>query len=230
MAEPTRLCRSQTGARNLTSGLVRAAHPFSPASRTTTRGIRTIEWNATDLLTAALVVITGVYAALTYGIMKATRRSVDAMQQQTEALSRPYVTVAPLTVPSNEFLFLRIANTGKTAAECVRLELDRPFYRHGDAEETMNLAAFSAFTQEIASFAPGAELIFLLATGSTIFAKEADEAKTPQVFKVTATYAFAGRAVTEVTEVDLRPYRRMHLAYDPIVSELSEIKDVLKKG
>ena len=199
------------------------------AGRITLAGVRAIEWNATDTLTAALVVITGIYAYLTYGIMKATRRSVDAMQQQTEALSRPYVTVAPLTVPGSHVLFLRIANTGKTAAERVRLELDRPFYRDGEAEEAKNLAVFSAFTQEIASFAPGAELIFWLALSSVVFADGADEARTPLVFKVTATYGYSERTVTEVTEVDLRPYGKMHVSYDPIVEQLSGIKDVLKK-
>jgi hypothetical protein len=46
---------------------------------------------------------------------------------------------------------------------------------------------------------------------------------------VTATYRFGRRTVTEITEVDLRPYRGMHIAYNPVVDELSEIKDVLKK-
>lgn len=183
----------------------------------------------TDVLTGVLVVITGVYAFLTYGIMKATERSVAAMEQQTEALSRPYVTIAPLTLPKNILLFLRVVNTGKTAAERLRLELDRPFRRFGRVEEAENLATYSAFTAEIASFAPGAELIFALAQGFVLFGESADESKTPLLFKVTATYGFGGRRVTEITDVDLRPYRGMHIAYDPVVDELSEIKEVLKK-
>jgi hypothetical protein len=185
--------------------------------------------STTDVLTGVLVAITGVYAVLTYGIMKATERSVAAMQQQTEALSRPYITVAPLTLPKNIILFLRVANTGKMAAERLRLQLDRPFHRFGRVEEVENLATYSAFTQEIASFAPGAELIFALAQSFVVFGENADESKTPLTFKVTATYGFGRRTVTEITEVDLRPYRGMHIAYDPVVDELSEIKDVLKK-
>jgi hypothetical protein len=186
-------------------------------------------WGTTEVLTGALVAITGVYAALTYGIMKATRRSVDSMQQQTEALTRPYVTVAPLTLPKNPTLFLRVANTGRTAAERVNLDLDRPFYRRGEQDEKRNLATYSAFTNEISSLAPGAELIFVLAEDFVVFADDADQAKTPEVFRVTATYGFSGRTVREVTNVDLRPYRGMHQAYDSVVNELSEIKDVLKK-
>lgn len=52
------------------------------------RRIVLMAWTTTDVLTALLVVITGVYAVLTYGIMAATRRSVGAMQQQTDAMSR----------------------------------------------------------------------------------------------------------------------------------------------
>jgi hypothetical protein len=185
--------------------------------------------SATDVLTGALVLITGVYAWLTHGIMKATQRSVAAMETQTEALSRPYVTVAPLTLPKNVILFLKVVNAGKTAAEHLTLRLDRPFYRFGRSEEAENLATYSAFTQEIGSFAPGAELIFALAQGFVVFGEHADESKTPPVFKVTAAYRFGAKTVTEVTEVDLRPYRGMHIAYDPVVDELSEIKDVLKK-
>jgi hypothetical protein len=181
-----------------------------------------------ETLTALLVVITGVYAGLTLGIMRATQRSVSAMEQQTEALSRPYVTVAPFTLPKNVVLFLRISNTGRTAAERLRLKLDRPFYKFGRTEESENIAGFAAFTQEIASFAPGAELIFSLAQGFKTFGETADENRMPVTFKVTATYTFAGKTVTEVTHVDLKPFLGMHLSYDAVVDELSEIKDALK--
>ncbi len=183
----------------------------------------------TDLLTAALVVVTTVYAMLTYGIMRANRRSVAAMERQTEALSRPYITVAPFVLPKNPILFLRITNTGKTAAERVRLELDRPFHRFGRPEQTENLATFSVFSEEIASVPPSAEFIFALQMAPALFGNDIDQSKTPLTFKVTASYGFAGKVLTEVTNVDLRPFRGMHMAYDPVVNELSEIKDILKK-
>lgn len=187
-----------------------------------------MKMSTTDMLTAALVVVTTVYAILAYGIMRANRRSVAAMQHQTEALSRPYITVAAFALPKNPILFLRIANTGKTAAECVRLELDRPFHRFGRVEQNENLATFSAFSQEIASVAPSGEFIFALAMAPALFGDGADVTRTPLTFKVTATYRFAGKVLTEATEVDLRPFRGMHMAYDPLVNELSEIKDILK--
>jgi len=188
-----------------------------------------MEWNTPNVLTGVLVVITGVYAALTYGILAATRRSVETVRQQTEAMSRPYVTVSPFVLPKNAILFLRVSNIGKTAAEHLRLKLERPFYRFGKAEESENLASFAAFQNEIPSFAPGVELRFSLAMAPILFGDKADEVKTPKVFRITATYSFAGTTVTEPTDVDLRPFAGTHMAFDPVVDELSEIKDALKK-
>jgi hypothetical protein len=186
-------------------------------------------WTTTDVLTGLLVVITGMYAALTYGIMAATRRSVRAMEQQTEALSRPYVSILPFVLPGNAIIFLRITNRGKTAAERLRLTLDRPFHQFGEADAPKNLATYAAFSEEITSFAPGAELIFALTSAVTLFADNVDEQKTPRKFRITATYGFGERAVVEPTEVDLRLYRGMHMAFDPIVTALGKICDALKK-
>jgi len=56
-----------------------------------------------------------------------------------------------------------------------------------------------------------------------------DEHKMPRTFSITATYGFAGRTVTEVTPVDLRPYRHMHTAFDPLVTALGKITDAINK-
>ena len=185
--------------------------------------------SATEWLTLALVVVTGVYAYLTRGIMKATGKSVDAMERQTESLTRPYVTVSPMTIPGSPILFLRISNTGRTAAQALQLKMDKSFYRFGCDEKEENLSAFSAFAKQITSFAPGSELVFALAKASVVFADDADNTVTPRVFKVSARYSFGGHTVEESTEVDLRPYRGMHMCYDPTVSELEGIKKALEK-
>lgn len=182
----------------------------------------------TEQLTAALVVITGVYAALTYGIMRANRANVAAMKAQTEALACPYLSVLPFTLPQNAIVFLRISNIGRTAAENVRFQLDRPYYRFGRADESENLNTFSVFSQSIASVGPGAEFIFALATAPVLYGSHNDPARTPLTFRVTASYGFFGRLVAEETEVDLRPFRGMHMSYDPVVHELSEIKSALR--
>ena len=182
----------------------------------------------TDQLTAALVVITGIYAALTYGIMRANRQTVAAMNAQTEALSRPYLSISPFTLPQNAIVFLRISNTGRTAAANVRLKLDRPYYRFGKADESEDIRNLSVFSEPISSIGPGAELIFSLAMAPVLYGPQNDVNRTPLTFGITATYGFFGKAVAEVTEVDLRPFRGMHMSFDPIVQELSGIKDAIK--
>ena len=47
-----------------------------------------------EILTTLLVIITGVYAYLTFRILEANRGSVAAMKTQVEAATRPYVIVA----------------------------------------------------------------------------------------------------------------------------------------
>jgi hypothetical protein len=185
--------------------------------------------SVTDQLTAALVVITGIYAALTYGIMRANRQTVAAMSAQTEALSRPYVSICPFTLPQNAIVFLRISNNGRTPAQNVRFELDRPYYRFGKADESEDLRNLSVFSEPISSIGPGAEFIFALAMAPILYGAQNDVNRTPLTFRITASYGFFEKVVVEVTEVDLRPFRGMHMSFDPIVHELSGIKDAIKE-
>lgn len=185
--------------------------------------------SVTDVLTALLVVITGVYVVLTYGIMRATRDSVAAMERQTEELSRPTITIAPMALPRHFILFLRISNAGRTAARGLRLELDRPFQRLGKPEPDENMASLSAFNTPIASFAPGSELIFSLATGPQLFGEGYREDLTPLVFRIKASYSFGTKTVSESTEVDLRPFRGMHMSFDPHLEELHNVTAALKE-
>lgn len=48
-----------------------------------------------EILTAILVFITGIYAYLTYQMSKISERSVQIMNEQTEAMSRPYIVIQP---------------------------------------------------------------------------------------------------------------------------------------
>ncbi len=52
-----------------------------------------------EILTAILVLITGIYAYLTYQMSKISERSVQIMNEQTEAMSRPYIVIQPMVRP-----------------------------------------------------------------------------------------------------------------------------------
>ena len=181
-----------------------------------------------NILVAALVIITAYYAWATRGILKANERLVRVMQDQAEETTRPYITVSVLAPPNSIILYLRIANTGRTAAYSLRLALDRDFFRYGTKEQKDNLRTFNAFREEIQCFPPGAELIFALAQAFVIFGDEADPQRTPRVFNVTASYTHSGKKRTETTTIDLNPYFLSNMPPDPTLDELRRIREELE--
>ena len=87
------------------------------------------------------------------------------MQQQSEAITRPYLTINVFSEPHGVLYYLRIANTGKTVASNVRLTLDRDFYQLGQ-KHMPNLREASVFQQPIEQLPPGAEMNLRLGSGA----------------------------------------------------------------
>src|SRR4030043_491473 len=98
-----------------------------------------------DTLTAILVIITGLYAWFTFKILKANETLVEQMRNQQEATYRPYIFISPILFPENSIVFLKIKNSGLTAAQNLRLSLDKDFYQFGERREESNLRSFTAF-------------------------------------------------------------------------------------
>jgi hypothetical protein len=82
------------------------------------------------------------------------------------------------------------------------------------------LATFSAFTQAIKIFPPGAQLIFPLAQAFVVFGEEANSGATPRAFTVNATYSYLHKTVTETTTIDLNPYLKSQPEPDPMLDKL----------
>ncbi|HFV4707738.1 TPA: hypothetical protein ACH9OL_004226, partial [Escherichia coli] len=57
-----------------------------------------------EILTAILVIITGIYAFLTYKMSRISERTAQIMNEQTEAMSRPYIIIQPMVRPHSQFL------------------------------------------------------------------------------------------------------------------------------
>ena len=182
-----------------------------------------------EILTALLVVITGIYAWFTFKILKANERIVGKMNEQQEAMYRPYIAISPVVYPENPIAFLKIQNTGLTAANNLRLTLDKDFFQFGDEKEERNLKSHSAFKDQISSLVPAAEIYFYLAQSFVIFGKKGREDLTPPVFSVTAEYEYLGKKVSERTVVDLCPYLGAANPHDPLVRQLKDIKEVIEK-
>jgi len=178
-----------------------------------------IEW-----LTAGYLAVTIFYAWATFKIMQANQRTLAALHDQTDALLRPYVSISAVTVPNNVVFYLRIANTGKTGAENVRLSMDRDFFQYGNATRT-NLRTITAFQQPIEQLPPGAEIVFGLAQGFVILGEQADPTVTPPMFSITATYSYGQKTVTEKTVIDLRAYDQGQRLPDAVVDELKQIRE-----
>lgn len=70
----------------------------------------------------------------------------------------------------------------------------------------MPASSLGAIQNRMEGMAASASFEFLLCTGPTIFASSADDAVTPKVFEIEATYSFDNKNVTEKTVIDLRPY------------------------
>lgn len=180
-----------------------------------------------ELLTAILVIVTGFYAWATFRILKANERIVDVMKKQNDALIRPYITINTSVHPRHPLIYLKIINTGKTAAENLRLEIDRPFYQFGEGREENNIANFPAFQKPIDCFPPGTSLCFDLAQGFIIFGKDANPNVTPTKFSIKAIYSYTEKTVEEVTNIDLQPYLNSRSEPDSLIEELEKIQKAI---
>lgn len=182
-----------------------------------------------EILTTILVIITGFYAWVTFRILKANEKVVEQMRNQQEAMQRPYISISPVLYPENPIVFLKIKNSGLTAAQNLRLNLDKNFYQFGDKNEKSNLKSFKAFTDPIDSFVPGAEMTFYLAQTFVIFGEKTDPSLTPNVFTITSEYEYQRKKVTEKAVIDLRPYLASTFPHDPLVNQLKKLIEVIEK-
>ncbi|MFZ5995460.1 MAG: hypothetical protein ACOYU4_10800 [Thermodesulfobacteriota bacterium] len=182
-----------------------------------------------EILTGVLVLITAFYAWATFKILRTNERVVEVMHEQAEAMTRPYISVAPVLEPDNPIFYLRITNTGKTAAHNLRLMLDKSFYKFGEKSGEKDLASHAAFNQLIDAFPPGAEIVFSLAQSSKLFAEEGHKEVLPQSFTITTEYSFDGKTVNERNVIDLRPYFGANIPQDPYVRKLKDISKAIDK-
>lgn len=180
------------------------------------------------VLNFLLVCITAIYAGLTHRISKANEKAVAVMKEQSEAFYRPYLTVTH-ELNHESFIYLLIKNTGKTNAENLKLSIDKNFYQLDKHSEEYNIINLPAFTNQIESFPPGAEITLFLLHGALLEKATPNDPETPTVFKITATYSYAGKTVIERTTVDLRPYRNTFLKSGAIEKEISKLREKLNE-
>ena len=140
-----------------------------------------------ELLTSVFVVITGVYAWITFRIMKANERTVASVREQTESLNRPYVTISGTDCSRQPDVLSANRQYGQDWRQrCAPSDRSRLFrqWEDGRTESTHTLGVPATDC----GIGTGSELIFTLGSSITVFAHAADPAVTPQVFEVSAAY------------------------------------------
>ncbi|WP_405602075.1 MULTISPECIES: hypothetical protein [unclassified Pseudoalteromonas] len=175
-------------------------------------------------LTAILVVLTAIYAYLTYKMVKVSEESVKETRIQTEALTRPYITIQPKLKKHSPVVYLSIKNTGLIGASNLRLSIDRDFFQFNQSNNSQkNVRDFKVFNTPFKNFAPNYELTFPLAQSFVILDGSALES-CPSQFIITAEYEFSGKTVEEVSHIDIAFFTGGEVDTDPLVSELEKIR------
>jgi hypothetical protein len=184
----------------------------------------TIPANLSEWLTLANVLLTAMFAGLTFFILRANRAAVTAMREQMADQNRPYVSVTTQARLGTQIIQLAIRNVGRSPAQNLRLCIDRNFFQFGEKGEARNLAKQSAFSQPIDCLPPMAELLFDLGMGFKIFESGADPSISPHTFEVSADYEYGKSKYSEKTHVDLRPYMGTSVPHHPVVEELERVR------
>lgn len=185
--------------------------------------------NFSEWLTLANVVLTAVFAGLTFFILRANRATVAAMRDQMADQNRPFVSVTVQVRMGTPVIQLLVKNVGRSPAQHLRLCIDRDFFQFGDKGEGRNLARQPAFSNTIDCLPPMSELLFDLGVGHQIFAAGADSSVCPHTFTVSAEYEHAHSKYSEQTHVDLRPYMGTSVPQHPIVEELERVRKSIDK-
>lgn len=184
-----------------------------------------------EILTLLLVVITGVYAWLTHGILKANQKSVETMKDQIEASFRPHLIGRVTSRIGTDLLILRIENIGRSVANRLRVRMDRDYFQNAQRNGS-NLKELEFFNREIASFAPGQYADFMLGRASMLLGEGASSGLSPRRFCLTFDYESVGKEYKDVQEIDVGALSDTLIEHNSLVDEVKKIPasiDSLKK-
>lgn len=129
---------------------------------------------------AVMAILTFVYAVTTCFILKANHSAVKESRLAREAENRPYV-IAYLQHKTNGIMNFVLKNTGKTAAEEVKLAFNEDI----DFPEGLPLSSTDVVKNGVKTMPPGYEIKHLLGIGPTL--SKDKEGKYP-TYKVTISY------------------------------------------
>lgn len=181
---------------------------------------------SSDKINLSIALISGVSTLVslavciaTFLILRATRETLATTKEQMFAARRPYLDIAATPGEDQPIITLFIRNTGSSAAQRVRLSMDRDFFFNGEADER-NIRELPVFTQQTDSIAPHGEIKLLLGVGWSVFA---NPEHSPPRFSVTARYTFEGHEFTETSLIDLESFKGHAIGESPQLAALKKL-------
>jgi hypothetical protein len=148
-------------------------------------------------LTAVLVVITGVYAYLTWRLAKSAERTIEEAQ-------RGALFVTLKFRQGGSIAQLHIGNMGRASAEGCTFSLSTIV---NDVSESAALNDKPFFSNSKCSLPPGASVEFALPVAHAYFSKMGSRGYPPN-FKVSYEYSSLGKTYREVSAIDVALYAR----------------------
>jgi hypothetical protein len=190
-------------------------------------------WSAGRLVAAAAV---GQFAILAFAAWYARKQVNEARElrkeqalharELREAEARPYVVVDfEPDLALAPCVNLVIANTGRTMARNVRIEVDPPFDSSVYRDGPVPLARFKLFAEGIPALAPGKRIVLLF--DQMI---EREKLDLPDTYRVRLTYEWDGGPLPpEELRLDLDLYRPLRRIAPRTVHDVSKSLDAIHR-
>lgn len=173
-----------------------------------------------------LTIITAINVFLVYRTLKTSKDVIKIMKEQYEAERRPYIQIR--TYYRQGFIVcLLIKNVGKSSARNVKFKLEKDIFKFGNSQ--LNIKEFPLFKEGIKFFPPETEYHIDLGQHWLFFKKEINKEQLPLLFKITCTYSFFNKTITEETLIDIKSFFKTTLPTNETIYELKELKKEIAK-
>lgn len=161
----------------------------------------------------------------TFRILRATQDTLAASKEQMFAARRPYLDIAAVPGDEQPTLTLIVRNSGSSAAQHVRLTIDRDFHFNGDPAGR-NLRELPLFARQVQAVPAHAEIKLMLGVGWSVLR---NPKHSPPQFSITATYAFEGQNFSETSFIDLQAFEGHAVAKTPQLAALEKLVAATEK-
>jgi hypothetical protein len=148
-------------------------------------------------LTLSLVVITGIYAYLTWRLAKSAERTIEESQRGALFVTLKFRQGGPIAQ-------LHIGNMGRSTAEKCTFSLSTEVF---DVSESEKLNDKPFFSGGACSLPPGASVEFALPVAPAYFSKMGSQGYPPN-FRVNYEYSSLGKKYKETSSIDVALYAR----------------------